>query len=319
MRIVTFALMAALTSLFLFGAASAQTASSDGAVSASSELQDLPIDKGINLREAASPMAEEIDVFHDFVILPVMVGISLLILALLVWVAIRYNSKSNPVPSRFSHNTTVEVVWTLIPVLILLFIALFSFDLLYMQDKMPDGQVYEYESGVKAVRFPNDFSERRKVKDSNHIEVALIEISSDTETLLSADEYSVGHMVPAASGRDEIVPGFGNGEQDLAVQLVSAVPDGYKLRVTAGRSRVGRKPFLGLFGKDESQIIPAPSVTIKATGFQWGWTYNYPDYGDFQFDSLIAPRDSVPSELYRFATTNDVVVPAGETVRIVTT
>lgn len=268
-----------------------------------SEKLDVPIDGGINLREAASPMAQEIDVFHDFVILPVMVIITLFVLALLVWVVIRYNSKANPTPSKFSHNTLIEVVWTGVPVLILLFIAIFSFDLLYMEDKMPDAQIQEYSPGESVVRFPNDFPDRRRVNASSHLEVAVVDRTSGEERLLTADDFEVE----------------GYGDDDIVISLNEAISQNESVKVIGGRSRIGRKQFLGLFGEDQSRIIPAPSVTIKATGFQWGWTYNYPDFGDFEFTSLIAPRDTVSSELYRLATTNDVVVPAGETIRLVTT
>lgn len=274
-----------------------------GSAVAAQPVSDVPIDRSVTLRAAASPIAEEVHVFHNYVILPVMVGISLLVLALLVWVVIRYNAKSNPTPRKFSHNTTVEVIWTLFPVLILLFIALFSFDLLYLEDKMPDAQVYEYEQGVERVAFPNEFANSRRIRRASHLEVELVDTATGAVTMLGAGEYSVE----------------GYGDDELVVSLAEAVPAGARLRVTGGRSRVGQKPFLGLFGEDKSQIIPAPTVTIKATGFQWGWTYNYPDFGDFEFDSLIAPADTVAPELYRLATTNDVVIPAGETVRVVTT
>lgn len=278
-----------------------------GTASANDDLEFIPQNGGIDFIPAASPMAEEIHVFHDYVILPVMVIISLFVLALLVWVVIRYNTKANPNPSKFSHNTLLEVIWTGVPVLILVFIALFSFQLLYMQDKMPDAQVYEFESGITRAPFPNDFAESRKVKDQSHLEVMLVDLSTGEETMLTADDYDV--------------EGFG--EEKLTINLASAVPAGSRLKVIGGRSRVGDQSIfrmLGLpIGRDNTQIIPAPSVTIKATGFQWGWTYNYPDYGNFEFTSLIAPRETVAPELYRLATTNDIVVPAGETVRIVTT
>ena len=58
-------------------------------------------------------------------------------LALLVWIVIRYNAKANPVPAKFSHNTPIEIIWTVVPVLILMFIAIFSFPLLFNYHDMP--------------------------------------------------------------------------------------------------------------------------------------------------------------------------------------
>ncbi len=295
------AIIGIATALFTLIAADAALAQE--AASTISAGEDVPIDKAITLREAASPIAVEVHSFHNAILLPVMVGISLFVLGLLVWVVLRYNRKANPNAKQFSHNTLVEVIWTGIPIFILIIIAVPSFDLLYLQDKMPDGQVNEYEAGTRAAAFPNDFAPSRKVTKERHLEVSLVDQANGAVTTLTADDYDV--------------EGFG--DEELIITLANPVPDGSRLRIIGGRSRMGQKPVLGLFGKDESQIIPEPTVTIKATGFQWGWTYSYPDFNDFEFDALIAPRDSVPSHLYRLATTNDVVVPAGETIRLVTT
>jgi cytochrome c oxidase subunit 2 len=75
--------------------------------------------------------------FHTWILLPVLFGISFLVLGLLLWCIVRYNAKANPTPARFTHNTTVEVLWTVGPVLILLFIAIFSFRLLFDYHDMP--------------------------------------------------------------------------------------------------------------------------------------------------------------------------------------
>lgn len=72
---------------------------------------------------------------HSYVLMPVITLISLLVLALLLWVIVRYRRSANPVASRTSHNTAVEVAWTLIPVLILIGVAIPSIDLLARQFK----------------------------------------------------------------------------------------------------------------------------------------------------------------------------------------
>ncbi len=80
----------------------------------------------------------EIAFFHDIVLLPLIVVISLFVLALLVWVAVRYNKKANPVPAKFTHNVPIEIAWTLIPILILVGISVVSFPLLYREDQTPE-------------------------------------------------------------------------------------------------------------------------------------------------------------------------------------
>ena len=80
--------------------------------------------------------------FHDVILVPVITGISLLVLFLLLWVVFRYRAARNPVPSRTSHNTVIEVLWTLIPVVILALIAIPSIGLLAAQYKpAPAGAV----------------------------------------------------------------------------------------------------------------------------------------------------------------------------------
>ena len=74
---------------------------------------------------------------HDAILLPIITFICLLVLALLLWVIVRYNRRSNPVPSKTSHNTLIEVIWTVVPVLILVAIAIPSITLLARQYESP--------------------------------------------------------------------------------------------------------------------------------------------------------------------------------------
>jgi cytochrome c oxidase subunit 2 len=88
------------------------------------------------LQEAATPVMEEIVWFHNWLFFIITV-ITLFVLALLVTVVVKFNAKSNPVPSRTTHNTLIEVAWTLIPVLILVGIAVPSFRLLFQELDIP--------------------------------------------------------------------------------------------------------------------------------------------------------------------------------------
>jgi cytochrome c oxidase subunit II len=88
------------------------------------------------LQEAASPVMEDITSFHNFLTVMITV-ITLFVLTLLIIVVVKFNSKANPVPSRTTHNTLIEVAWTLIPVLILVGIAVPSFRLLFQELDIP--------------------------------------------------------------------------------------------------------------------------------------------------------------------------------------
>jgi cytochrome c oxidase subunit 2 len=88
------------------------------------------------LQEAATPVMENIIWFHNFLLVLITL-ITLFVLALLVIVVVKFNAKANPVPSRTTHNTLIEVAWTLIPVLILVGIAVPSFRLLFLELDVP--------------------------------------------------------------------------------------------------------------------------------------------------------------------------------------
>src|SRR5688572_1258330 len=150
----------------------------------------------ITLQEAATPVMENIISFHNL-LLVIITLITLFVLALLVIVVVKFNAKANPVPSKTTHNTLIEVAWTVIPVIILVAIAVPSFRLLFDQ-----------------------------------------------------------------------------------------------------------------------LTIPPADVTIKATGKQWFWTYDYPDNG-FSFDSLmLQDKDRKPDQPRLLAVDNEVVVPVNKIVRV---
>ena len=90
----------------------------------------------VTLQPAASPVMENIVWFHNFLFVLITL-ITLFVLALLVVVVMKFNAKTNPVPSKTTHNTLIEVAWTLIPVLILVGIAVPSFRLLFQQLDIP--------------------------------------------------------------------------------------------------------------------------------------------------------------------------------------
>jgi cytochrome c oxidase subunit 2 len=94
-------------------------------------------DGRMNFQDQVTPIGEEAAWFHNQILLPLIAAISLLVLVLLLWVVVRYRRAANPVPSRTSHNTFIEIIWTLVPVLILVAIAVPSIRLLANQYSPP--------------------------------------------------------------------------------------------------------------------------------------------------------------------------------------
>ncbi len=101
----------------------------------------------MGFQPAASPVMEEIHSFNNL-LLWIISAIVVFVLGLLLYVMWRFSEKRNPTPSKTTHNTLIEVVWTVVPVIILVIIAIPSFRLLYLTDRNPDGEI---EMTIKAI------------------------------------------------------------------------------------------------------------------------------------------------------------------------
>jgi cytochrome c oxidase subunit II len=101
----------------------------------------------IGLQDAATPVMEDVVWLHDFV-LWIVTAIVLFVLALLLIIVVKFNARANPTPSRTTHNTLIEVLWTVIPVVVLVIIALPSFRLLFFQLNTPPADLTIKATGV---------------------------------------------------------------------------------------------------------------------------------------------------------------------------
>jgi cytochrome c oxidase subunit 2 len=100
-----------------------------------------PVPEAIILQESGSPMKTQQIYFHDHLLMPIITVISLFVLLLLIIVVVRFNAKANPVPSKATHNTLLEVVWTLIPVIVLVCVAVPSLKMLYYVDRTTEAEM----------------------------------------------------------------------------------------------------------------------------------------------------------------------------------
>lgn len=246
----------------------------------------------MGFQDAASPVMERVHSFHDFVLFPVMVGVSLLVLALLLYCILRFNSKSNPNPRKFSHNTMIEVVWTAIPILILVVIAIPSFRLLFYVDVTPDGKVLDCSVDGGALVCANDFPDARKAKKAKHVQV--FDASGPARVVLRrGQDYDVSVR------RDEI-----------RVELAGGGVDPANIQVVAGQSL-----------DSDGDVVLQPELTVKATGYQWYWGYSYPEFEIPEYFSTMLDDEQAAAagEPRLLAVDNRIVVPAGATVRVVVT
>lgn len=191
-----------------------ESAAVDDLAAASANADDfeyaLPVegigqpDGRMGIQDQVTDVGREAQWFHDALLLPIITVISLLVLALLLWIVVRYNRRSNPVPSKTTHNTTLEVIWTLVPVLILVAIAVPSISLLARQYDLPEGDVvtvkvtgnqwywtYEYPDHGGLTIISNMLEE-----EGEQAEGARFRTDADGPRLLAADERMV---IPAGT------------------------------------------------------------------------------------------------------------------------
>ena len=95
-----------------------------------------PMPWQIDFQEAASPLMRELHHFHNFLLI-ISAAIVLFVVFLICYVIFRFNTKANPIPAKFTHNIAIEVIWTVIPILVLVIIAIPSFRLLKMAEHAP--------------------------------------------------------------------------------------------------------------------------------------------------------------------------------------
>ncbi|MEM9432511.1 MAG: cytochrome c oxidase subunit II [Pseudomonadota bacterium] len=140
MRLMT--AFAAFWAAMASSAAFAQTAISD------LEIIGKPVADGINFQPATTELMREIGWLDNFVLVIITI-ITLFVVGLLAWCAFRFNEKRNPEPATFTHNSPLEVAWTLVPVLILIFIGAFSVPVLFKQQRIPEGDVVIKATGYQ--------------------------------------------------------------------------------------------------------------------------------------------------------------------------
>ena len=184
----------------------------------------MPTDKAIGLQPAGDALRRQAADFHNLILLPIIVAISLFVLALLAWIVVRYNEKANPVPKRFTHNTKLEVVWTLAPVLILVFIAAFSFPLLFRYHDIPKADLtlkatgnqwywaYEYPDQHIAEYVSNPLSEAEATAKNAPFKLAVnnpivVPVGKTVKVLVTGADVLHAFFIPAFGVQVTAVPG----------------------------------------------------------------------------------------------------------------
>ena len=112
------------------------------------EIIGKPVDKLLGFQPPVTELARDVQWLDDMV-LWVIVAITLLVTDLLAYVIVRYNQKVNPNPSSFTHNSPLEVAWTVVPIVVLVFIGAFSLPVLFKQQEIPEGDIHIKVTGYQ--------------------------------------------------------------------------------------------------------------------------------------------------------------------------
>ena len=176
----------------------------------------MPVDGGVFFQDQYSPIGDYAIWMHDAVLMPVITVISLLVLLLLLFVIVRYNRRSNPTPSKTSHNTVIEVIWTLVPVLILVGIAVPSIDLLAKQYKSPPADALT----VKITG--NQWFWTYGYPDNGEVEFDSKMLNEPNQPVINAGVRNVGTD-----------PSDGPGQLEVDNRLVLPVGEPIRLQITA--------------------------------------------------------------------------------------
>ena len=185
----------------------------------------VPSNWGIDLQNPISEVAKDVYDMHFFVLI-IITLITLFVLALLLWVCYRYSEKNNKNPSKTVHNTLIEILWTAIPVLILVVIAIPSFKLLYKQDVIPEPDLtikaigYQWYWGYEYPDHGNFSYEAFMLQGEDEVEdgrpfkrmlttdtIVVVPVNKIVRVQVTAADVLHSWAVPAFSVKTDAVPG----------------------------------------------------------------------------------------------------------------
>ena len=162
----------------------------------------------LGLQELASAGAASVHAFHDFLLWTITL-ITLFVLGLLIYVMVRFNEARNPVPTRTTHNSLLEVAWTVIPVIILVVIAIPSFRILKEQLVIPKADVVVKATAsqwVWAYTYPSDQAAGEKSDPAQKAPVAADEGFTFRSELVPKDKIAAGQIWLLSAGEAMVVP-----------------------------------------------------------------------------------------------------------------
>tara|TARA_B100000941_G_scaffold286230_1_gene259436 strand:- start:114 stop:962 length:849 start_codon:yes stop_codon:yes gene_type:complete len=185
-------------------------------------VAEQPKDWQLGFQSAASKSMSDIVIFHDYMLLPIITAITAFVLFLVLYACVKFRASKNKVASQTSHNTIIEIVWTLVPCLILIAMAVPSFKVLYSQDKIPPAEVT-----VKAIGYQwywgYEYPDENIIFDSYMIEdedlkpgqprlltvdnEVVVPVNKVVKVLITANDVLHAWALPSFGVKRDAVPG----------------------------------------------------------------------------------------------------------------
>ncbi|MEK4033433.1 cytochrome c oxidase subunit II [Methylocystis sp. IM3] len=189
------------------------------------QAEGQPTPGGIGLPATVTDIGRETQFFYNGILLPIITFIALSVLGLLLYVSWRYNEQANPVPSKLTHHTGLEIVWTLVPILILVVIAIPSFRILAHQVEIPESKITIKVTGNQwywSYKYPEDqgggFGFDQLMKPENELKEgeprllavdneAYVPVNEVVKLQITAADVIHSFVIPAFGVRMDAVPG----------------------------------------------------------------------------------------------------------------
>ena len=189
---------------------------------ATSSIANQPKEWQLGFQDAASQGMKDIVNFHNNLLLPVIIAISVFVLFLMIYACVRFRASRNPVPSKTTHNVMVEVLWTLIPCLILIVMAVPSFKILYKQDTIPKADVtvkaigyqwyWGYEYPDENIIFESYMIKEEDLKENQPRLLTVdnevvVPVNKVVKVLITANDVLHAWALPSFGVKRDAVPG----------------------------------------------------------------------------------------------------------------
>ena len=183
---------------------------------------DQPKDWQLGFQNPASDGMRDIVNFHNNLLLPIIIAISVFVLFLMLYACVRFRASANPNPSKRTHNVTVEILWTLIPCLILIVMAVPSFKILYKQDTIPKADVtvkavgyqwyWGYEYPDENIIFDSYMVETKDLKENQPRLLTVdhevvVPVNKVVKVLITANDVLHAWALPSFGVKRDAVPG----------------------------------------------------------------------------------------------------------------